>query len=101
MWMGNWNPTRDREPDKKEEQLFKQFLISKYERKQWYKSPAEVKKEEPAAPEAKVEAKIQPPPSSKVRKLELFSILAFGHRVWEQLSLCGYYNRQNQHYLWL
>ena len=66
--MGTWNPSRDREPDKKEEQAFKQFLISKYERKQWYKSPAEVKMEESAAAqqENKVEAKIQPPPSSKV-----------------------------------
>ena len=68
--MGTWNPSRDREPDKKEEQLFKQFLITKYERKQWYKSPAEVKREE-ATPEkeVKVEAKIQPPPASKVRKI--------------------------------
>ena len=68
VWMGMWNSARDREPDKKEEQAFKQFLISKYERKQWYKSLAEVKMEESAAAgqASKAEAKLQPPPSSKV-----------------------------------
>lgn len=68
--MGTWNPSRDREPDKKEEQAFKQFLISKYERKQWYKSLAEVKMEESAAATAgqenKPEPKLQPPPSTRV-----------------------------------
>lgn len=65
--MGNWNHSRDREPDKKEEHAFKEFLISKYERKQWYKSPADVKKEEETVPApAKPEPKIQPPPSTKV-----------------------------------
>ena len=61
--MGTWNPTRDREPDKKDEQAFKQFLISKYERKNWYKSPAEVVKETPPVEPVKAEPKIEPPPS--------------------------------------
>jgi hypothetical protein len=67
IWLGGWNPTRDREPDKKEEQAFKEFLITKYERRNWYKSPSEVAKEE-AAPvqEVKTDAKLGPPPS-KVR----------------------------------
>ena len=66
--MGGWNPTKDREPDKKEEQAFKQFLISKYERKTWYKSPELVLKEEQTATvqAPKAEPKLTPPPS-KVR----------------------------------
>ena len=77
--MGMWNPAKDREPDKREEQTFKQFLISKYERKQWYKSPAEVRMEESASAgqENKVEAKLQPPPSSKV------SVGGVGCGVWQ------------------
>lgn len=68
MWLGNWNPAKDRETDKKEEQLFKEFLITKYERRQWYKSPAEVKREEAATKTevVKAEPKLQPPPSTKV-----------------------------------
>ena len=67
--MGNWNPSKDREPDKKEEHAFRQFLISKYERRQWYKTPAEVKKENESSSvqQTKVEPKLQPPPpNSKV-----------------------------------
>ena len=70
VWLGTWNPSKDREPDKKEEQAFKEFLITKYERRQWYKSPGEVKREEETtkavASSAKAEVKIQPPPSSRV-----------------------------------
>ena len=62
--MGRWNPRRDRDPDKKDEVAFKEFLISKYERKHWYVSPAELKKETKESP--KPEPKLQPPPSSKV-----------------------------------
>lgn len=67
IWLGGWNPTRDREPSKKDEQAFKQFLITKYERKNWYRSPSEVAKETPSpTPETKADHKIEPPPS-KVR----------------------------------
>ena len=45
IWMGNWDSRRDREPDKKDEQAFKEYLRDKYERKKWYKDPNEVKKE--------------------------------------------------------
>lgn len=62
VWLGKWNPKRDREPDKKDEVAFKEFLIAKYERKNWYCSPAEVKKEEKELP--KPEPKLQPPPPS-------------------------------------
>ena len=73
VWLGNWNSSKDREPDKKEEQAFKEFLITKYERRQWYKSPSEVRREEevnkPAATAKPLaEVKIQPPPGSRVRK---------------------------------
>lgn len=73
MWMGNWNPVKNREPDKKDEHAFKEFLVQKYERKQWYKSLSEVKREEESASSAQVEkpeqTKIQPPPSSRVTGL--------------------------------
>lgn len=75
--MGSWNPSRDREPDKKDEQAFKQFLITKYERRNWYKSPTEVAKEEPAPSGVKAEPKIEPPPSSKVSRVaELWCVVA-------------------------
>ena len=62
--MGSWNPSRDREPDKKDEQAFKEFLISKYEKRNWYKSPSEVAKESATpAQETRTETKIGPPPS--------------------------------------
>ena len=70
MWMGRWNPRQDKEPIKKDEVAFKEFLISKYERRMWYRSPVEVKKErdgknsESTTPTA--EAKLLPPPSAKV-----------------------------------
>jgi len=72
VWLGNWNPSRDREPDKKEEQAFKEFLVTKYERRQYYKSPSEVRREQEAnkpAATAKppAEVKILPPPGSRVR----------------------------------
>ena len=63
IWLGTWNPSKDREVDKKNEQAFKQFLLTKYERKQWYKSPQEVVREDASKQEVKAEPKIQPPPS--------------------------------------
>lgn len=68
MWLGKWNPKRDREPDKSDENAFKQYLISKYERRSWYRSPSEPTKEDTGKTETKPEPKILPPPSSKVRK---------------------------------
>ena len=62
IWLGKWNPKRDRDPDKRDEVAFKEFLITKYERKNWYCTPAEIKKEEKELP--KPEPKLQPPPSS-------------------------------------
>jgi Arf-GAP domain and FG repeat-containing protein 1 len=66
VWMGRWNPRQDKEASKKDEVAFKEFLISKYERKMWYK--AEVKRESEAKNESSTptaEAKILPPPSTK------------------------------------
>ena len=68
VWMGRWNPRHDKDPSKKDEVAFKEFLISKYERKQWYRSPADIKRErekENNTPPA-TETKLLPPPSSKV-----------------------------------
>ena len=68
--MGRWNPRQDKEPSKKDEVGFKEFLISKYERKMWYRSLAEVKREREGqnnqSSTPTTEAKILPPPSTKV-----------------------------------
>ena len=75
--MGKWNPRHDKDPSKKDEVGFKEFLISKYERKQWYRSPSEVKKEREngsnSAPPPVTEAKLLPPPSSKVHCMCMYS----------------------------
>ena len=71
-WMGKWDPKKDREPDKKNEVAFKEYLMSKYQRKTWYKSPAEVKKDEQQVTPATGQVKIQPPTTSvKVESLSL------------------------------
>ena len=63
-----WNPRRDKEPDKKDEIAFKDFLVSKYERRVWYVNPSEVRKKEDKVESPKPEPKLQPPPAaSKVR----------------------------------
>ena len=67
VWMGRWNPRQDKEPSKKDGVGFKEFLISKYERKQWFRNPAEVRKErEKDSSAAAPEPKLLPPPSTKV-----------------------------------
>ena len=69
IWMGRWNPRQDKEPSKKDEVAYKEFLIAKYERKQWYRSAAEVKRErekESGSGTPPVEPKLLPPPSTKV-----------------------------------
>ena len=63
-WSGKWDPKKDREPDKKNEVAFKEYLISKYERRSWYRSPAEVKKEEQQAAPTADQAKLPPPTTS-------------------------------------
>ena len=60
IWLAKWNPKVDREPEKRTELAFKEFLINKYERRQWYVSPSEAKKEEKTEP--KPGPKLQPPP---------------------------------------
>jgi hypothetical protein len=62
--MGKWDPKKDREPDKKNEVAFKEYLMAKYQRKTWYKSPSEVKKEEQQVTPATGQVKIQTPTTS-------------------------------------
>lgn len=70
VWMGRWNPRHDKEPSKKEEVAFKEFLMAKYERRQWYRDPGEVKKEKEKESNAPApEPKLLPPPSVKVMVL--------------------------------
>ena len=68
IWMGRWNPRHDKEPTKKDEVVYKDFLIAKYEHKQWYQSPPEVKteREKDNVSAQPVEPKLLPPPSIKV-----------------------------------
>ena len=70
--MGRWNQRHDKEPSKKDEVAFKEFLISKYERKQWYRDPVDVKRERDsdAGTTPAAEPKLLPPPSTKVLHLE-------------------------------
>ena len=75
-WMGKWDTKKDREPDKKNEVAFKEYLIAKYERKSWYRSPAEIKREAeqqvtPTADQAKL-----PPPTTSV-KVPLFHMVMY------------------------
>lgn len=65
-WMGKWDPKKDREPDKKNEVAFKEYLIAKYERKSWYKSAADIKKEEQQAAPATDQTK-SPSPTTSVK----------------------------------
>jgi hypothetical protein len=67
IWMGRWNQRHDKEPSKKDEVAFKEFLISKYERKQWYRDPEAVKKERVSDADTTPAAqpKLLPPPSTK------------------------------------
>ena len=67
--MGKWNPRKDREPDKKNEVAFKEYLIAKYERKAWYRSPADIKKEEQQATPTTEQTKVLPPPTSSSVKV--------------------------------
>ena len=62
--MNTWNPKNSREPDKKDDVAFKDFLITKYQKKQWYKSPAEIKRESEANGPPKPDPVLQPPPPS-------------------------------------
>ena len=62
--MGKWDPKKDREPDKKNEVAFKEYLMAKYQRKTWYKSPSEVKKEEQQVAPATGQVKVQTPTTS-------------------------------------
>lgn len=79
--MGKWDSKKDREPDKKNEVAFKEYLIAKYQRKTWYKSPTEVKKDEQQVTPATGQVKIQPPTTSvKVKAPSL----PLSH------SICGY-----------
>ena len=72
-WMAKWDSKKDREPDKKNEVAFKEYLIAKYERKSWYKSPSEVKREEQQqqASTPTEQPKI-PPPTTSVKVCQTF-----------------------------
>lgn len=63
-WMGKWDPKKDREPDKKNEVAFKEYLIAKYERRSWYKSAADIKKEEQQASPTTDQTKLPTPTTS-------------------------------------
>ena len=80
--MGKWDPKKDREPDKKNEVAFKEYLIAKYERRSWYKSAADIKKEEQQAAPATDQTKL-PTPTTSVK----VCVCTFAH-PW-RLGLCN------------
>lgn len=81
IWMGRWDPRRDREPSKKDEQAFREFLRDKYERKKWYRDPSEVKRDlalkspEAATSVTPTSLPSLPPPTQQVRWVYIISLL--------------------------
>ena len=88
IWMGRWNPRQDKEPSKKEEVAFKEFLIAKYERKQWYRSPSEVRREnEKESSTPKTEPKLLPPPTTASKVIKCFQLCVFWH-LSKMMGMC-------------
>ena len=65
VWLGRWDPKQDREPDKKNPVTFKEYLVAKYERKQWYTEPGEHKEEPKAVATPPTQSKLPGPPKVK------------------------------------
>ena len=42
MWLGLWNSSTPAEPESRDEQKIKDFMVQKYERKRWYIPPQQV-----------------------------------------------------------
>ena len=55
VWLGLWNSTQHAEPESRDEQKIKDFMVQKYERKRWYIPPQQVSNSNSsqAAPEPK------------------------------------------------
>ena len=55
VWLGLWNSTQPAEPESRDEQKIKDFMVQKYERKRWYIPPQQVNNSNTtqAAPEPK------------------------------------------------
>lgn len=55
VWLGLWNSTQPAEPESRDEQKIKDFMVQKYERKRWYIPPQQVSNSNSsqAAPEPK------------------------------------------------
>ena len=66
VWMGTWDPRKDREVDSKDEQRMKDFLRDKYERKKWYRDPGDIKKDSSSKSPETVSTSPLPLPPSKV-----------------------------------
>lgn len=62
VWLGRWDPKQDREPDKKSAVVFKEYLVAKYERKQWYVEPGERREEPKAVGTPPTQSKLPAPP---------------------------------------
>lgn len=55
-WLGLWNSANNPEPESRDEQKVKDFMIQKYERRRWYIPPQQVinsSSSSNATPEAK------------------------------------------------
>lgn len=55
VWLGLWNSAQPAEPESRDEQKIKDFMVQKYERKRWYIPPQQVSNSNSsqAAPEPK------------------------------------------------
>lgn len=42
VWLGLWNSATPAEPESRDEQKIKDFMVQKYERKRWYIPPQQV-----------------------------------------------------------
>ena len=42
VWLGLWNSSMPAEPESRDEQKIKDFMVQKYERKRWYIPPQQV-----------------------------------------------------------
>lgn len=77
VWLGRWDPSKDKEINSKDERIFKEYLRDKYERKKWYRDPSEVRKaKSPDPPPASTTPKttiISPP--TKVRDTDSYIII--------------------------
>ena len=56
-WLGLWNSSNSPEPESRDEQKVKDFMIQKYERRRWYIPPQQVQANSTSSSTSATEAK--------------------------------------------